>query len=127
MYVRTALVTKTFEVNKLYILSHLFLPHFLAAARRDTEYGQGLDIGTEVQHSSGLPMPFSSSRQERHGSHTGLRLNLGADFAELVLLITSNLAFICSALHTFPLQHQPFAFSLSLYLDNCDANQNMGR
>lgn len=61
---------------------------------------------------------FSSCRHGRFGSHSELLLNLGSDFAELVLLISSNLAFICSALHTFPLQHQPFAFSLSFYADN---------
>lgn len=65
-----------------------------------------------------LTQIFSSCTQERCGSHAEMLLNLGSDFAELVLLITSNLVFTCSALHTFPLQHQPCAYSVSLFPDN---------
>lgn len=73
----------------------------------------GLNTRTEQQHTNGSPRIFPSCSQERCGGHTELLLNLGSNFAEFVLLITSNLAFTCSALHTFLLQHQTCAYSLS--------------
>lgn len=61
-----------------------------------------LDTGAEEKHTSGSLTIFPCCTQERCGRHTELLLNLGSDFAELVLLITSNFAFTCSALNISP-------------------------
>lgn len=81
----------------------------------------GLNTGTEQQHSSGSPTLFPSCTQERCGSYTELLLNLGSDFAERVLLITSSLAFTSSALRTFPLQHQTCAYTLITLQQWCES------
>lgn len=120
MYVRTGLVTKTFKMKKLFISSLTYFCLISSTmASRDTGYGQGWTQGLNSNTPGACsPKIFPSCTQERCGSHTALLLNLGSNFAEFVLLVTSNLAFTCSALHTFPLQHQTCAYSLSVYLDN---------
>lgn len=111
-------MSRCLKWKKLFISSLTFFCLIFLLWQQGHRAWAGMSTGTEQQHTSGSPTIFSSCTQERCGSHTQLLLNLGSDFAELVLLITSNLAFICSALHTFPLQHQPCAYSLSLFLDN---------